>query len=330
MKLGESDNLSLHRFAVLTASATLVLIFAGGLVTSTGSALAVPDWPLAFGKLIPTLKGGVRFEYGHRVVAAIVVLLTTVLAVWTLRGERRRWVRNTALAVLGLVVVQAILGGITVLFMIPVAIAVAHAATAQAFFCLTVALAIFTSPRFIGAESRREPRARVSLGTLCAITTGVIYIQILLGAVMRHLGAGLAIPDFPTSFGRLVPPVWNTSIAVNFAHRCGAVVVTCFVLWTVIRVLGGHRDETWLVRPARGLVALLAVQLLLGALTVWSGRAVLPTTAHVTVGAAVLATSLALTIRAWRTYGLTGEELEAPPGRSASAPSKVVQRGAAA
>jgi heme a synthase len=330
MKSSESANRSLHRFAVLTASATMALIFAGALVTSTGSALAVPDWPLAFGKLIPVLRGGVRFEYGHRVVAAIVVILTAVLAVWTFRGERRRWVRNAALAALGLIIVQAILGGVTVLLGLPLAVAVAHAATAQAFFCLTVALAIFTSPRFIRAECRREGPTRVPLAALCVITTGVIFLQILVGAMMRHLGAGLAIPDFPTSFGALIPPMWNVSIAVNFAHRCGAVVVTVFVLWTVIRVLGGHRYEAWLTRPAAVLLALLVVQLFLGAFTMWSARAVLPTTAHVTVGAAVLATSVALMIRAWRTYGLAGDALAAAPARAAAALSKVSQRGAAA
>ncbi|MGH7918019.1 MAG: COX15/CtaA family protein, partial [Candidatus Binataceae bacterium] len=86
----------LHRFAVLTAVATFILIFAGGLVTSTGSALAVPDWPLAFGHLIPKLVGGVRFEWGHRVVAGTVSILTLILALWAWFVERRRWLRNLA------------------------------------------------------------------------------------------------------------------------------------------------------------------------------------------------------------------------------------------
>src|SRR6202522_1349501 len=105
----------LHRFAVLTAGATFILIFVGGLVTSTGSALAVPDWPLAYGHLIPKLEGGVRFEYGHGVVAGTVMFLTLLLALWSWRAERRSWVRKTAFAALGLVVLQAVLGGITVL-----------------------------------------------------------------------------------------------------------------------------------------------------------------------------------------------------------------------
>ena len=298
-----SRSLGLHRLAVLTAAVTVVLIFVGGLVTSTGSALAVPDWPLAFGHLIPKLVDGVRFEYGHRVVAAVVVILTLVLAIWTCVAERRRWVRNTALAAFALIIVQAVLGGITVLLQLPLAIAVAHAATAQAFFCVTVAIAMFTNPGF-GTHSRNStddewPR----LATLTTITTAVIYVQILIGAVMRHLGAGLAIPDFPLSYGHLVPPLDSIFVDVNFAHRCGALIVTGFVIWTVARVLRFHSRESELRRPALGLLALLIVQVTLGALTIWSGRAVLPTTAHVAVGAAVLATSLALTIR---TYALGG------------------------
>jgi cytochrome c oxidase assembly protein subunit 15 len=127
----------------------------------------------------------------------------------------------------------------------------------------------------------------------------VIYTQILIGAVMRHLGAGLAIPDFPTSFGHFVPPFLSVGIAVNFAHRCGAVVVTVMILWTFLRVMRFYRDKPLFTRPAIGLLVLLVIQVTLGATTIWSGRAVLPTTAHVAVGAAVLATSLVLTIRAF-------------------------------
>src|SRR6185437_8215299 len=121
---------ALHRFAIVCAAATFILIFVGGLVTSTGSALAVPDWPLAYGHLVPKLVGGVRFEYGHRVVAGVVVLLTIILAAWTAMVERRSWVRKTAFAAAVIIVVQAILGGITVLYLLPLPVAVAHAGTA--------------------------------------------------------------------------------------------------------------------------------------------------------------------------------------------------------
>ena len=267
-------------------------------MTSTGSALAVPDWPLAFGKLIPPLRGGIRFEWGHRVVAGTVSIMTAVLAVWAWYAEPRRWVRRLALAAFGLVIVQAILGGITVLLLLPLPIAVAHALTAQAFFCVMVAIAIFTNPRF-GEYPKLADDASPPLAVLATITTVVIYLQILIGAVMRHLGAGLAIPDFPMSFGHLVPPFISVGVDVNFAHRCGALIVTAFVLWTVSRVLLFHREEPLLRRPAVGLLCLLALQITLGALTIWSGRAVLPTTAHVAVGAAVLATSFALVVRSY-------------------------------
>ncbi|MGH7836718.1 MAG: COX15/CtaA family protein [Candidatus Binataceae bacterium] len=286
---------ALHRYAIVCVVATWCLIFIGGLVTSTGSALAVPDWPLAFGHLIPKLQGGVRFEYGHRVAAAAVSAMTLILALWTWRAEPRRAVRVLALAAFALIMVQAVLGGITVLLELPLAIAVAHAATAQAFFCLIVALAAVMNPRFIAAPTRPAPPPSLPRLTLAA--TIAIYLQILLGALMRHLGAGLAIPDFPLSYGRLVPPLDSGFVMINFAHRCGAVVVTAIVLWTVIRVMRSHRGDAWLRRPAMALVLLLAAQILLGAFTVWSGRAVIPTTAHVATGAAVLATSLLLLLR---------------------------------
>jgi len=303
MSAGDEAARRLHRFAMLTAGATFCLIFVGGLVTSTGSALAVPDWPLAFGKLIPAWEGGIRFEFGHRVAAGTVVVLTLVLMAWAWRAEPRLWVRKLVVLAFGLIVVQAALGGITVLFELPLAIAVAHAATAQALLCLMVSIAIFTNPRWSTAPHLDDLPSRIGLPALAAATTAVIYLQILVGAVMRHMSAGLVIPDFPLSFGYLVPPYWDQYIAINFGHRCGAVVVTAMVLWTVARVLRTHREVRALRRPALGLLLLLVVQICLGAFTIWSDRAVLPTTSHVALGAAVLAASLTLTLRAYRILG---------------------------
>jgi cytochrome c oxidase assembly protein subunit 15 len=311
---------ALHRFAVICAIATFILIFVGGLVTSTGSALAVPDWPLAYGRLVPKLVGGVRFEYGHRVIAGMVVMLTIVLATWIAMVERRSWVRKTAFAAAGVIVLQAILGGITVLYLLPLPVAVAHAGTAQALFCLMVAMALFTNPNFGTGAPLEADGAHPRIATLATITTTVIYIQILIGAVMRHLGAGLAIPDFPTSFGHWMPPFFSLAIAVNFAHRCGAVVVSILVLWTVARVFTSYRDRPALTHPALLLLALLLTQISLGAMTIWSGRAVLPTTAHVAIGAAVLATSLALTIRI-RALGGLASVTEAAKVRSPISPT---------
>jgi heme a synthase len=290
----------LHRYARLLAGATFILIFAGGLVTSTGSALAVPDWPLSFGKFFPRMQGGVLYEHGHRMIAGIVALMTLGLAIWAWRAEGRRFVRNLALFAFGLVMVQAVLGGLTVLLLLPLAIAVSHAATAQAFFCLTVALALFTNPAWQKLPAVDAAGEWPRLPALAAITTAVIYLQILIGAVMRHMGAGLVIPDFPLAFGKILPPLESLPEQINYAHRVGAIVVSIFVCWTAIEVLRFYRKDTLLRRPAVGMLALLVAQITLGGLTILSARAVVPTTAHVAVGAALLATSLALALRAYR------------------------------
>src|SRR5262249_43073605 len=294
-RIAEGANRGLHRFAMLAVGATFCLIFVGGLVTSTGSALAVPDWPLAFGKLIPAWQGGIRFEFGHRAVAGVVVVLTLILMAWAIRVEPRKWGRNGALSAFALIIFQAILGGITVLFELPLAIAVMHAATAQAFFCLMVSIAIFTSPWWQQTEQHNEPADRIPLAALAGATTIIVYLQILVGALMRHLGAGLAIPDFPLAFGQALPPYWNLYIAVNFAHRVGAIIVATMITWTGLRVLRTDRDYSPLRRPALAMFLLLVLQICLGAMTIWSGRSVIPTTSHVAIGAAVLATSLTLT-----------------------------------
>jgi cytochrome c oxidase assembly protein subunit 15 len=292
--------MALSLYARLTAFATFALIIAGGLVTSTGSGLAVPDWPLSYGMLFPPMVGGILYEHGHRMVAGTVAVLTAVLAVWLWRAERRRWVRRLGALALAAVLMQAVLGGLTVLFLLPTAVSVAHALLAQTFFCITVAIAMATAPGWADVGPRPPDRGRPSLFALGAATTGAIFAQLLLGALMRHTGAALAIPDFPLAFGRLVPPLGDPRVAVHFAHRVWAVVVLGMAAWTIARVLRRHDDDGRLANPAFLLGGLLLVQVLLGASTVWSRRAVPIATAHVAVGALALATSLALTIRAAR------------------------------
>ncbi len=290
----------LHRFAVLTSVATLALIFVGGLVTSTGSALAVPDWPLSFGQLFPRMEGGVLFEHGHRLVAGAVAVLTAVLCVWLLRREPRGWVKRLGIAALAAVVAQAVLGGVHVLERLPLATGIAHAALAQFFMCLTVVLAMVTGPAWREAwpmvgDAGATATRRLALATACAV-----YVQILIGALVRHTGSGLIIPTFPLANGRLWPPIDSPYVAYQMAHRVGALVVAVLVVWAAARLLRRHGGVALLRRPAILLVALLAWQILLGALTIWKQKAVIPTTAHVLSGALVLATALVLAIRAHR------------------------------
>ena len=291
--------MKLHRFATLVACCTFLLVVAGGLVTSTGSGLAVPDWPLSFGQVFPRMEGGVLFEHGHRMIATLVGLLVIALAVWTARVEPRRWVRGLGWALVGVVVLQGLLGGLTVLLRLPSAVSVAHAGLAQIFFALTVAMAAVTSRRFVQATARPDDGAARATRTLAALTVVILYAQILIGAIVRHTGAGLAIPDFPLAFGHLVPAFTNRLIAWQYAHRVGALVATILIVWTAVRVFRGAR-ETFLLEPAAVLLALLALQIFLGALAIWSLRAVVPTTAHVATGALLFATAVLLAVRTQR------------------------------
>ncbi|MEP6801910.1 MAG: COX15/CtaA family protein [Acidobacteriota bacterium] len=280
----------LHRFAVVTACATLLLIVAGGLVTSTESGLSVPDWPLSYGRLMPPMVGGIFYEHGHRMVATSVGLLTLVLAVWLARREPRTWVRKLGYAALATVVAQGVLGGLTVLFLLPTAISVAHACLAQTFFCLVVTLAVVTSPRW--RDGRVAARSGVS--RIGAVTVAAIFLQLLIGAVMRHSRAGLAIPDFPFALGRIIPPIHSFAVAIHYAHRVWALAVAGLVITCLVSAVRSGRPG--LVGTGIGLTLLVAVQIALGAATVLTGKAVPVATAHVATGALLLATALGLTL----------------------------------
>jgi cytochrome c oxidase assembly protein subunit 15 len=297
-----SSDVWLHRYAIVVAIATIVLIYAGGLVTSTDSGLSVPDWPLSYGQVFPEMVGGVFYEHGHRMVAATVGLLTVILSLWLWRTERRAWVRRLGLLAVAAVIVQGVLGGITVLLMLPKAVSIAHAALAQMFLCLTVALAVFTSPSWHRERSRLEDSRRMPLRHLTGITTAAIYVQILLGALVRHTASGLAIPDFPLVYGGLVPPFFTRQILVHYIHRIGALAVTILVLWVLVIILRRYRSEGTLMKPAVFLAAMLVTQIYLGGETVWSSRATVPMTLHVAVGAVTLAASLVLALNTHRVF----------------------------
>lgn len=307
--------LGLHRFAQLTAAATFVLLFIGGLVTSTGSGLAVPDWPLAFGQFFPEMVGGVLFEHGHRLAAFVVGLLTLVLAGWVVLREPRPAVRLLGLGALAAVILQGVLGGITVLYKLPLAVSVTHACLAQLFFAMTISLAVVTGPTWYAERSAGVDAGRPSLALLASGTVVLVFVQILLGALTRHLKAGLAIPDFPLAFGQIVPPLVTPHIAVHFAHRVGAVAVALAVAWLVVRVRRDHAAVPALRRPAHLAAALVVLQILLGGLTIWTARAVVPTTTHLVVGGAIFGTCLVLALRAFRL-------LERAPGVGARAPER--------
>lgn len=293
----------LHRYAKLLVAATLLLVTAGAMVTSTSSGLSVPDWPNTYGYnmfLFPLNKmvGGIFYEHGHRLIASGVGLLTIGLVFLVWRMETRRWVRRLSVIALVAVILQGVLGGITVLYFLPDPVSISHAGLAEIFFCLTVSLALFTSPSWRAPAA--APAEDGHLRRRMVILTAAIYLQILLGATMRHTGAGLAIPDFPLSFGRVLPPDWTGPIAIHFAHRLGALVVTILILMNASYIWDRHGERRDFTRPLWLLILLVATQVTLGALVVLSGKQPIINTLHVATGASVLATSLVLTLRSFR------------------------------
>jgi len=316
----------LNRYAKLVAVSTALLIAAGGMVTSTGSGLSVPDWPNTYGWFMfsfPMSKwvGGIRYEHTHRLIASTVGFLTIILAFWTWRVEPRAWVRRLGFAALGAVILQGLLGGLTVLLLLPPAVSIGHAALAQLFFCITMTVAVVTSPSW----KALSPANDVMLRRITLATTILIYSQILVGATMRHIGAGLAIPTFPLVFGGVVPPAWTAAIAVHFAHRVGALIVLFAVLLTAAHVRYWHPHRREFIRPVMLMVLLVCSQATLGAFVVLSSLQPIINTAHVVNGALVLATSLVLTLRVYR-HAVHGPALGGSPAAARLANPPILEK----
>ncbi len=268
-------------------------------MTSNDAGLSVPDWPTSFGSLykIPKLVGGVKFEHTHRMIAQVAGLLTIILAVWMWRSEKRRWMRILGFAAVGTVIAQGILGGITVLYYLPPAVSSAHAALAQTFFCLAVAVAMFTGQRWVEEQPRIEfDQRRPSLFTLTLLSIFVLYVQLTLGAMFRHHGLS-----------------W-------WPHVLNAVVVSFVLAWTAVRALTLYSNVEGVRRPAIIMLSLLIAQLCLGftaflTRVAWGRDAVQPelpmvisTVTHVAVGALLLATTVILAIQVWRHVPVAFEE----------------------
>ena len=325
---------NLHRFAVFTACCTFLLLIAGGLVTSTDSGLSVPDWPNTYGHFmfaypLDQMVGGIFYEHSHRMIASFVGFLTVLLAIWLWKREDRVWLRNLGFIALAAVIVQGILGGLTVLFFLPTAISVSHATLAQTFFAVVASIALFTSSWWRSARpSDANSAAARRLLRVGMIATGAIYVQLILGAVMRHMDAGLAVPDLPLAYGQLFPSlspgalegynhqliqsnirIWadgavtGSQILVHMMHRFWAIVVSVLVTWLAIRLVRSSALDVRLSRLGVTLLALLGLQITLGVLTVLSVKAIDITTAHVANGALLLVTSVLTTLHAARISG---------------------------
>jgi cytochrome c oxidase assembly protein subunit 15 len=297
-------NRELHRFAIFVACATFVLIIAGALVTSNDAGLSIPDWPRSFGSFsVPELHGGVQYEWSHRAIAGSIVLLTISIALWTFLAERRRWMKWLAIAAFGTVITQAILGGLTVILFQPPWVSTAHATVAQTFFCIAVAIAVFTGRRWIEEHPRTElDQRRPALFTLTVLSIFVLYVQLILGAMFRHHGMS-----------------W-------WPHVMNAGVVAIVLSWTAVRAISVYAQVEAVRRPAIAMLGLMVAQLCLGFLAfitrvMWGREAAQPempmvvsTVAHVAVGALLLATTVVLAIQVWRHVPVAFEERV--PGRN--------------
>ena len=302
-------------FAKLVVVMTFVLIFIGGHTTTAGAGMAFPDWPLSNGSLNPTgwLTNFFMFlEHSHRLTAGLVATMVAVLFAWVF------WKRESVIqgavplagAALAGVLAQAVLGGLRVILdpqgsaattsTIATTFRVLHGCAAQVELCLVVALAALLSPAWGKIQSSPKMGGIAKLGR---IAIALVFLQLIVGATMRHLGAGLAIPTFPqaTADGGFMPKVHNAFVDLNFTHtRVGAILVTLLLLHlgaSAFRKAGG---DIRIQRPALLLGALILAQFVLGMFVIWNVRPPLLTTLHVVNGAAVLATCVLLTVRASR------------------------------
>lgn len=281
----------LHRYIILVTVVTGILIYAGGLVTTLGAGLAVPDWPLSFGSLNPTgwwRQPMVREEHGHRLIGAVVGVLTLILCCWLSVKGRVRWHRALGFIALVAVIIQGVLGGLRVIDR-NIYFAMIHACLAQVFFCILITLAWGTSLPWQSQRINRVASRRFDK-ILAMIICIAVFLQLIIGAVMRHSGAGMAIPTFPLVFEGIFPPIWNFKIAIHYAHRVWALAILIGV--TIFYAKSIRCFSFWPRLMALLTLIFTLVQITLGGITIMTGRAVLPTTSHVVVGALILASSL--------------------------------------
>ncbi|MDX9972677.1 MAG: COX15/CtaA family protein [FCB group bacterium] len=326
----------LRRFTKFVVLSTLALIFIGGLVTSHGAGLAVPDWPTTYGENMFTYplekwQGGILYEHGHRLFASFVGMLIIVLTFWQF-VDKRSVVRGLGFVALALVILQGVLGGVSVLMRLqwatpePIwfATLVLHGVLAQSFLALTVVLAYLQSKEYAARIGEPEAPADHALAPWAIAVAALVSLQLIIAAAMRHRGAGLALMDFPTSGGYLIPTFSDAMLAnvnemrrayaaqmgidfmevtmgqvlIHFAHRFMAFVITIAVATLAVKTLRRAGASRRLVRGVLLLAGFVVVQFCLGVAAFWMHKEPVVTSIHVVVGAATLATSVLVVLRA--------------------------------
>lgn len=278
---------SLHRFTLLLAFWTLLLVVAGGLVTSNDAGLSVPDWPLSYGKLMPKMEGGIFYEHGHRMIATVDGILMVTLCIWLWMKEPRAWMKRLGSVALFAVIFQGVLGGLTVLYLLPPAISVSHACLAQLYFSTTVALALFTSRSWARGPLEVDEKADAPIRTLSILAPLCVLGQLALGAAARHKALGT---------------IW---------HIAGSSIVTGVVLFLAVRILLNYADHPSLRKAALVMLGVTFVQVFLGIAAYMSRIAtvdapqpmpimILFTVLHVATGALTMASTVITAIQVHR------------------------------
>ena len=313
----------LARFSFVALLVTLFLLYAGGFTTTISAGMVFPDWPLSNGSLNPegwTQDPAMAAEHSHRLLGMIVGNLTLALTIWIWWVDGRRWMRRLGLAALVLVIVQGILGGVRVL-QNEVNYAIIHGCLGQIFFCVLTAMAIGQTRSW--HRLREEPSGVAGLKPATGLVLiGLLFVQLIVAAVMRHKGAGLAIPTFPlTPEGSLLPSDWYFGVTIHFAHRALAAVILLVYAGWIVQLLRATKN---IHIRSLGLLAwvLVIVQIALGAAAIWSGRNPLITTLHVLNGAFLLAAT-------WGTHFFCYHaQLESTPKQAESSPAAADQPAA--
>lgn len=301
-------NRPLHSSAfALTVAWTLALLWLGSVVHATGSSLACPDWPTCFGTMMPEMTGGVFWEHLHRLVAGGLILLFVLATALSWRPEADRpWIRKAAVLGIVALLIQAVLGGLTVIFRLPDAVSTSHLGLAFLFLALAVVLTIRTGPNATSPLEPEASRARtIRRWSLAAAT--LVFAQSLVGALVRHMEAGMACPDIPLCLGRVVPPMANRLIVLHFSHRMLGYVVAAVVLLTAFQVRR-LTDSPRLHRLADWAALGVLLQVGLGFLSVYTTLAVVPVSLHTLVAASVLSLLVAVATLTWP-RGATAVEL---------------------
>lgn len=308
--MNSPSNNWLRRLSKLTVFSTLFLIFVGALVKSHEVGLSVPDWPTTYGKQmfsfpLSDMVGGIFYEHGHRMIATIVGFFTMMQAIWLGFSNHPNWLKRLGFLALAMVIIQGLFGGITVLFFLPPPISIIHGILAQTFFIVTIVIAYSLSSE---RQSRLNSGASLSIRKGALAMGAVVYLQLILGALMRHTASGLAIPDFPSMGGFWFPtftasmieninsilfdldvdPVSKGQVIIHFLHRVGALIVTVVMMYFYIKHSKAIKKRGLGQSTLTAIISIVGVQITLGVLTVTSVRSPYIASFHVATGAALL------------------------------------------